>query len=492
MESVATRTVDAQQERFAATEGNPAEASLTQPAKNIAVLLFGEPGRLFVWTLGLSLLVTTTSLSVTAAIAFVVAAAVGRLFITLVESRPMYLNRYDVRRTSNDVVKREAFFSVMLIAAVYLPALPVSRESVALFIIGNLVAQLLLLGTARIGLQILCTQAKENSDATQQVIIIGTGKRARDCADHIIDHPELQSSVVGFLDFNRSNLWRYRDIALKGHPDQLRDIIAANQVDLILIAVGPEDTTGLRSVMATAEKMGIPVAFLPDMFRFGDRPVKTEWFGNQPAIVYQQVSDDRLRLFAKWIIDKFGAIVGIILTAPLIIGVAIAIKCDSRGPILFKQRRTGRNGKPFDLYKFRTMCCDAEHMKRALAKQNEMSGPVFKITDDPRVTRIGRILRKYSIDEVPQFFNVLKGDMSLVGPRPPLPCEVLQYKSWQHRRLSVQPGITCSWQVSGRNNIDFEDWMRLDLDYIDSWSLKKDASLLVRTIPAVLKCDGAS
>ncbi|MCK4460303.1 MAG: sugar transferase, partial [candidate division Zixibacteria bacterium] len=164
---------------------------------------------------------------------------------------------------------------------------------------------------------------------------------------------------------------------------------------------------------------------------------------------------------------------------------------ESRGPVFFKQVRSGLNGKTFKLYKFRTMCADAEHKKDALTNRNEMTGPVFKIADDPRVTRIGRFLRKYSIDEVPQFINVLRGDMSLVGPRPPLPKEVSEYDPWQHRKLSVKPGVTCLWQVNGRNEIDFDDWMRLDLEYIDNWSLWLDAKILARTIPAVIKGSGS-
>jgi len=174
----------------------------------------------------------------------------------------------------------------------------------------------------------------------------------------------------------------------------------------------------------------------------------------------------------------------------LILMTALFIKLDSRGPIFYKQTRCGLNGRQFSMYKFRTMCCDAEKQKDDLLHENEMSGPVFKIKDDPRVTRVGRFLRKFSIDEVPQFLNVLKGEMSLVGPRPPLPHEVAGFLPWQRRKLSVKPGVTCIWQVNGRNNIGFEEWMRLDLDYIDNWSLWLDAKIIARTIPTVIKGSG--
>ncbi|HET8733492.1 MAG TPA: sugar transferase, partial [Anaeromyxobacteraceae bacterium] len=177
--------------------------------------------------------------------------------------------------------------------------------------------------------------------------------------------------------------------------------------------------------------------------------------------------------------------------APLLLGVAAAIKLDSPGPVFFRQRRVGLHGRLFDILKFRSMHRDAEAKLAALRGRNEMSGPVFKITDDPRVTRVGRLIRRTSIDELPQFWNVLVGQMSVVGPRPPLPSEVAQYRRWHRRRLSVRPGITCIWQISGRNQIDFDRWMELDLQYIDQWSLANDLRIFLKTIPAVLGARGA-
>ncbi|HLU50141.1 MAG TPA: sugar transferase, partial [Planctomycetota bacterium] len=162
------------------------------------------------------------------------------------------------------------------------------------------------------------------------------------------------------------------------------------------------------------------------------------------------------------------------------------------GPVFFAQERLGMNHRPFRMLKFRTMVVNAEELKKELEAKNEMNGPVFKMRRDPRVTPVGRILRKLSLDELPQFLNVLKGDMSLVGPRPPIASEVERYEWWQRRRLSTRPGLTCFWQISGRNEIDFEDWMRLDLRYIDNWSLWLDVELILRTIPAVLRGRGAS
>ncbi len=188
----------------------------------------------------------------------------------------------------------------------------------------------------------------------------------------------------------------------------------------------------------------------------------------------------------KSILDRVLAAVGLLVLSPLFLLVGILIKISSPGPVLFRQARYGLNGRIFTLFKFRTMVVDAEKMREDLKAANEMDGPVFKIKEDPRVTGIGRLLRKTSFDELPQLINVLRGEMSLVGPRPPIPSEVKEYDHWQRRRLSMKPGLTCIWQVSGRNDVSFEEWMRMDLAYIDRWSLLLDVKLLLKTLPAVL------
>ena len=194
----------------------------------------------------------------------------------------------------------------------------------------------------------------------------------------------------------------------------------------------------------------------------------------------------------KRTLDVAGAVVGLVLLAPVFVGVAIAVRLSSPGPVLFTQRRGGRGGQPFLMYKFRTMVADAEARKKELLARNEQDGPAFKIKDDPRVTRVGRFLRKTSLDELPQLFNVLKGDMSLVGPRP-LPCaEANACEGWQRRRLDVTPGITCIWQVRGRSAVSFADWVRMDVQYIRAQSLQQDLKLLLLTVPAVLLRRGAS
>ena len=184
----------------------------------------------------------------------------------------------------------------------------------------------------------------------------------------------------------------------------------------------------------------------------------------------------------KRLIDIICSFVGILAFSPLFIIIAIIIKFTSKGPVFFSQKRVGKYGREFDMYKFRSMVVNAEELKEKLAAQNEMSGPMFKMKDDPRVTKVGKFIRKTSLDELPQLWNVLKGDMSLVGPRPSLPKEVAQFEDWMYKRLEVKPGLTCYWQVSGRNNIDFEDWMKLDVKYVEERNLWIDIKLICKTV----------
>lgn len=196
-------------------------------------------------------------------------------------------------------------------------------------------------------------------------------------------------------------------------------------------------------------------------------------------------SKDKSRILyslAKRFIDLVGASVGLILFSPVLLIISILIKADSKGPVIFAQDRVGKDGKIFKMYKLRSMVVNAEELKERLKKNNEMSGPMFKMKDDPRITRIGKFIRKTSIDELPQLFNILRGDMSLVGPRPSLPGEVEQFEPWMNKRLEVKPGLTCYWQVMGRNNIDFEEWMKLDIKYVNERSFIIDLILILKTV----------
>lgn len=203
-----------------------------------------------------------------------------------------------------------------------------------------------------------------------------------------------------------------------------------------------------------------------------DEEINFEVTTKEDGIIYK---------FSKRLLDIICSLFGLIVLSPVLLIVAILIKLESKGPVIFSQKRVGLNGEEFKMYKFRSMVQNAEELKEKLAKQNEMSGPMFKMKEDPRVTKVGKFIRKTSIDELPQLINVLKGDMSLVGPRPSLPKEVEKFESWMLDRLNVKPGLTCYWQVSGRNNIDFEDWMKLDLQYVEDRNFLLDLKLIFKT-----------
>jgi len=220
--------------------------------------------------------------------------------------------------------------------------------------------------------------------------------------------------------------------------------------------------------------------------------IEIEELDGIPFLTFTTTPSNETQLAFKRLLDIGVSLSLLGIAAPVITLVALMIKITSPGSVFFKQKRLGLNGRKFTLYKFRTMIEDAHERRGEVEHLNEMTGPVFKSKSDPRVTPVGRILRRFSLDELPQLWNVLKGDMSLVGPRPPIPEEVESYHRWHRRRLSMKPGLTCLWQISGRNNIDFDHWMQLDLQYIDNWSPSLDFKILLRTIPAVLSGRGAS
>jgi exopolysaccharide biosynthesis polyprenyl glycosylphosphotransferase len=248
----------------------------------------------------------------------------------------------------------------------------------------------------------------------------------------------------------------------------------------------------MQSAIGVLERFGIPFALPACGFRFGRARPQYERAVADGYVHYLSVRSKPVQQAFKRTFDIFASSIALACLSPLMVVVAVLIKVTSRGPILFKQDRVGLHGRTFHMLKFRSMIANAEELKAKLMAHNEQQGPVFKITRDPRITAVGRFIRKYSIDELPQLLNVLRGEMSVVGPRPPIPEEVETYEAWQRRRLSVRPGLTCVWQVSGRNEISFEEWMYLDMQYIDHWSLAQDFQLILKTVPIVLTGRGAS
>jgi len=379
--------------------------------------------------------------------------------------------------------------AVLLSAAAFAFAAPLSPPALAacagLQCAGLAALRMFLIGA----LQLAPTRGKE----VRNVVIIGSGARALAVHSAIQNNRDWGMNAVGFLD--DSDLPLSVEIPkehfqpLKNLPDVFRDQV----VDEVIVAWTRSMFGELDEVVSCCSQAGVPLTILSDLFNGDLPPPRVSSFGSYPTLSFAPVHHSRPKLFVKRGIDVLGSGIGLILAAPVWVVIAAAIRLTSPGPVLFRQARSGLYGRPFDLLKFRTMYLDAEARKQELAELNEMSGPVFKIRNDPRVTPVGRILRRWSLDELPQLFNVLRGEMSLVGPRPPTVGEVQEYSVAQRRRLSMRPGLTCFWQVSGRNRItSFEEWVKLDVQYIDGWSISGDLRLLIRTIPAVLHGDGAS
>jgi exopolysaccharide biosynthesis polyprenyl glycosylphosphotransferase len=275
--------------------------------------------------------------------------------------------------------------------------------------------------------------------------------------------------------------------------DELQTVLERTPVDEVLICLSLEDHfPAIIRTVRLGEQLGIVVRVIPDPD--AEAPLlsrlRLEFFDGQHVLTLFR-EELLFQLLIKRLVDVVVSLAMLVILSPLMVLVALLIKSSSPGPVLFVQERVGMNRRRFHIYKFRSMAADAEIHKMEFAHLNEMDGPVFKIANDPRVTPLGRLLRKTSIDELPQLFNVLRGTMSLVGPRPPVPSEVEQYDWLFQRRLSIKPGITCLWQVSGRSGLSFEQWMELDKQYVQNWSLWLDFKILLRTIPAVLSCRGA-
>ena len=313
------------------------------------------------------------------------------------------------------------------------------------------------------------------------VALLGARQQNQEIAQLIARHAEWGINVAAELDLNE-----YSD-------ESLVEALHEHHVECVMLTTGKLSFDRIGQAISVCETEGVDVLLMADFVRPAIARISFDQFAQRPVLLFSCKPDRAWHLLIKRVIDFVGAACVLLIAGPLImLPVAIAIRLTSKGPILFRQNRCGLHGKTFSMLKFRSMVVNAEELRSNLLGLNEQSGPVFKIARDPRITRLGRIIRKTSIDELPQLFNILRGDMSLVGPRPPIPSEVQKYATWQRRRLSMKPGLTCLWQVSGRNQIKFDEWMRLDLAYIDSWSLALDVRILLRTIPVVLLGHGAT
>jgi exopolysaccharide biosynthesis polyprenyl glycosylphosphotransferase len=315
----------------------------------------------------------------------------------------------------------------------------------------------------------------------RRVILVGANEETARMETELKAKSEQEVEIIGRLNLSETPVQR------------LVEMLHEHSANGVILSARHAYFEQVEAAIRACELEGVEAWLVADFFKAQISRTNFDDFYGWPVLVFRSTPESSWPRVVKQVIDSVGSFLALAFGWPFLALIALVIKVTSPGPVFFRQQRSGINGRPFTIYKFRTMVTNAEQLKHELAAMNEMSGPVFKVSNDPRVTPVGKVLRKFSLDELPQLFNVLRGEMSLVGPRPLPVDEVKRFYDLAHRRrLSVKPGITCLWQISGRNNVsDFKEWVRLDLDYIDHWSLWLDLNILCRTLPAVLAGTGA-
>ena len=363
----------------------------------------------------------------------------------------------------------------------------VSRLVVFVFAVVNIAVLLTMRGVLR-------WRQRRFPGLRRRILVAGTGERARRAMTALAGEGDRHCEIVGLVDMGRPPApGADGTFMLQRSVDDVVAVLDGNVIDEIVLAAPRSMIDVMESVVVAAEAEGVRVRVLADFFQAAPKRLSLDEFGTLPFLTLDWIAYEDWKVLAKRAIDLVVAAGALIASAPMLAAIALAIKLDSNGPVFFVQTRVGHHKRPFPFRKFRTMCMDAQRLQAALETRNEAQGPVFKIAQDPRVTRIGQFLRRTSLDELPQLWNVVRGDMSLVGPRPLPLRDVSRFdQAAQRKRFSVKPGITCLWQVSGRSNLTFAEWLRLDLWYIDNWSLTLDLKLLARTVPAVLRGTGAT
>jgi exopolysaccharide biosynthesis polyprenyl glycosylphosphotransferase len=414
--------------------------------------------------------------------------AVGSMFLWTVASR--ILRHYDVwngRNVGSDVALTFLTLSGMILV------LGVLRYFVPMYAIGSDLTRFAGIAVpAIVWLRLTVIWLRRREVQERPILIVGIGPLGRHTGLEVRDANDGRRPI-GFLRFEQESVHDRLPAPILGDAKDLDTVLKEQVVDEVFIA-GQRDAhhTEMQRAIGTCERFGIPFALPAAGFRFSRAEPAHKAAIPDGYIHYRTVRQKPVQLAMKRAIDILVSAAALAVLSPLLLTVTFLVKLTSRGPILFRQLRVGQHGRQFHMLKFRSMVVNAEELKAKLLAQNEQQGPVFKMKSDPRITRIGRFIRKFSIDELPQLLNILRGEMSIVGPRPPIPSEVAKYEAWQRRRLSVRPGLTCVWQVSGRNQISFEEWMYLDMQYIDHWSLMHDLELIAKTVPVVLTGRGAS
>jgi exopolysaccharide biosynthesis polyprenyl glycosylphosphotransferase len=349
-----------------------------------------------------------------------------------------------------------------------------------------------LLGTARAIERVVRPRLRQRGIGVDRVLIVGAGEAGLALMRNIVAQPDLAYQVVGFVDDQwergHTDIGRFKAL---GGTENLSQILRESSVDEVIVTLPWTAREKIIAIMELCQRMDVAAKVVPDLFQLSLGRVAIDDVGGVPLIGVRETKIGTWNSILKRATDLVGSVLLIILLAPLMALIALVIRLDSPGPIIFTQKRIGRGNRPFVAYKFRSMRVGAEEEQAQLNGLNEASGPLFKIRNDPRLTRLGRWIRRMSLDELPQLFNVLRGEMSLVGPRPPMASEVEQYQEWHKRRLEVSPGITGMSQVSGRSELQFDEMVMLDIYYIENWSLWLDLWIMLRTVPTVLLARGA-
>jgi exopolysaccharide biosynthesis polyprenyl glycosylphosphotransferase len=406
-----------------------------------------------------------------------------------------WFNVYDrLESTPPTVVLRETFRqcalgTICVVLAEYTLRLePYELSRSFIFLFG--VYDWILLCLFRLNAGRLMGAVRREFGAVHFVMVVGSNESARRLGQALEKSSDHGIQLLGFLDEEPGLVELSRAYEL--YPlSGLRELLRGHVIDEIIFAVNSSKLAAMEEVFLLCDEEGVRTRVVVDFFPHVNSQVYLDRLGATPLLTFSAAPHDEVRLLVKRITDVLLATAALALLSPMMFLIALLIRMTSPGPAIFRQERCGLNGRRFVFYKFRSMCDNAQELKSSLMYLNQKS-TAFKIPNDPRLTVIGRFLRKFSIDEWPQLWNVLRGDMSLVGPRPAVPEEVELYQTWQRRRLRMRPGLTCLWALAGRDTVDFDTWMRMDMQYIDSWSLTLDWNILLRTIPRVLSGKGAS
>jgi exopolysaccharide biosynthesis polyprenyl glycosylphosphotransferase len=410
-----------------------------------------------------------------------------RLYLILIPAAPLILegmgfysrSPFCARRITAWMLFKACFFTTLgLVLTMFLFRLPpVARGVVVWF--GFISFGLVFIKEEM--LRRLASTQMAQAQYRRRVILVGASEETARMETELKAKSEQEVEIVGRLNLSETPV------------ERLVEMLHEHSANGVILSARHAYFEQVEAAIRACELEGVEAWLVADFFKAQISRTNFDDFYGWPVLVFRSTPDSSWPRVVKQLMDSVGSFLLLALGWPIFVVIALLIKLTSPGPVFFRQQRSGCNGQPFTIYKFRTMVTNAEQLKHELAAMNEMSGPVFKVTNDPRVTRVGKVLRKFSFDELPQLFNVLRGEMSLVGPRPLPVDEVKRFNDLAHRRrLSVKPGITCLWQISGRNNVsDFKEWVRLDLEYIDNWSLWLDVKILWRTLPAVLAGTGA-